>query len=85
MTNKEEQQCRKAFETVNQGVLSFKTYEKYRGFRLCWDYILTNRKKELDLMLQGMYNESIEHLELTDEELNDLKQTEYMKSKGGIK
>jgi hypothetical protein len=54
MNPKEEKECRKAFETVHQAVLSFKTYEKYRGWRLCWDYILTHKKKELDEMLDEM-------------------------------
>ena len=71
MNPKEEKECRKAFEQVNQGILSFKTYEKYRGWRLCWDYILTNRKKELEEMLDEMYNEQ--------------EQTNYMRKQNALK
>jgi hypothetical protein len=71
MNPKEEKECRKAFETVHQAVLSFKTYEKYRGWRLCWDYILTHKKKELDEMLDEMYN--------------DIEQEKFMEKSGGLK
>jgi hypothetical protein len=85
LNSKEEKKCRDAYEAYRKMKLGLKNFNEYKGWRECWRYRNELKKIELDKIVDDLYINSIEHLELTDEELNDLKQTEYMRKQNALK
>lgn len=71
LTSKEEEKCRKSYESYRDLKLGLNNFVEYRGWRECWIYRNKERKKELD--------------ELVDELYNDIEQEKFMKKNGGLK
>lgn len=57
MTNKQERECRAAFDDWNGKPLTFNQWEFYQGWKACYSWLLENKKEEFDEMLNEMYND----------------------------
>jgi len=71
MTNKEKQKCRDAYESYTRKKVGLKTIPEYTGWLFCWEYHLQTKKKDMDEMIDELYN--------------DIEQEKFMKEKGGLK
>ena len=71
MNSREEEKCREAYESYRKLKLGLKNFAEYTGWRECWIYRNQQAKKDMDNLVDELYN--------------DIEQEKFMKEKGGLK
>ena len=56
MKRSEKDKCRNAYEAYRNQKLGLKNFHEYNGWIACWEFHLTNRKKDLAELMDEYYN-----------------------------